>query len=454
MSKPKANTADVEVSQLPQNSQYSSRLERFESIRTRTRTRTSLSGRIQSWTAAALLVSYLVFSVSLYSVLNQETTKVFWYLYLTIATLVAGATALEAYDGLTPLEEARKSIYRLEKDDQKFKTSDHALPLVELIVDATNGCDTDELNAIERIRTDISYPESLIRINTLCGENVQADPAGSVFEDHYGAAGVRTCGIPSRANGSLSSRLAYFLQANGIKSSSIVAIFSGDQRPNPLAVRTAVERLVQDNKIDVIQGRTVQVPQGRTYSISAALANVEHDMDNALLRPGQAITWGLNIADNTNTFWKIEALRAAVRLTSAVSRDGHDLAFAATSLGLKTVSDLSIICFRPCPSTFSGYLNKRTTTAREWSLAATRYLSLAFRKHAPDHGASPVNWSLKSRFAVIYQLLLLRIASHAVLQYLCLAIALLITRTPKSTLDFAYLICFPFPISEWLIVGG
>nr|POE65013.1 hypothetical protein CFP56_34681 [Quercus suber] len=417
------------------------------------RPRVSLSGRIQSWTAIALVLSYFVFSIALYTVLNQEATKVFWFLYLAIATIVAGATALEAYDGLTPLKEALKATAKFEKDDHKFKTSDDALPLVELVFVLEQGKASD-LNAMKQIRNTLLYPSSLVRINVLCHEHSIAHALANDYDGSLEMAGVRIYVTPPHAQNSLSARLSHFLQAAGPMAASIMAIFARDQRPHPHAMRIAVERLMQDSKVDVIQGRTVRVPQGRRSSFFAALANIEHDMMYALLHPGRAITWTFNAALDSNAYWRTETLRAATGATVGVARTGHDIGFTAVAQGAKTVNDLRLVCFEPCPATYASYLNTQATEARQWVLAATRYTSIAFRKSSPKDGSAAGKVSGKSRFAVIYELVMLRIASHAIVQYLCMALALLFTETPSSTLQFAYLIYFPYPISEWLMVGG
>lgn len=417
-------------------------------------TRVSSSGRIQSWTAAALVLSYFVFSVSLYTVLNQEATKIFWFLFLTIATLVAGTTTLEAYDGLTPLKEARKGTSSFETAGQKFKTNDDALPLVDVVFDLDDSHTHHDLNAIRHVRRNLLYPEYLIRVNVLCREHGHVHALVSDTLDGLGAAGVRLIAVPQHTMASLSGRLAHLLSENGTIAASIVAVFSGDQRPHPHSVRIAVDRLQQDDKIDLVQGRTVRVSQAKGFSIFAALANIEHDMVYALLQPGRAMTWGLNVANDTNSYWRADILRAAASATAGVSRSGHDLGFAAASQGARTVNDLRVICFESCAHSYSGYIHKQALEARDWALAAVRYTLLAFKKHTSRDGAVLGKWRLKSRFGLIYELLVLRIVSHAILQYLCMALALLFTQTPRTTLGFAYLIYFPYPISEWLMATG
>nr|POE76125.1 hypothetical protein CFP56_59605 [Quercus suber] len=417
------------------------------------RPRVSISGRIQSWTAVALVLSYFVFSIAFYTVLNQEATKVFWFLYLAIATIVAGATALEAYDGLTPLKEALKATAKFEKDDHKFKTSDDALPLVELVFVLEQG-NASDLNAMKQIRNALLYPSSLIRINVLCHEHSIAHVLANDYDGTLEMAGVRVYMTPPHAQNSLSARLSHFLQAAGPMAASIMAVFSRDQRPHPHAMRIAVERLMQDAKVDVIQGRTVRVPQGRRSSFFAALANIEHDMVYALLHPGRAITWAFNTALDSNCYWRTEALRAATGATVGRARTGHDIGFTAVAQGAKAANDLRLVCFEPCPATYASYLNTQATEARQWVLAAIRYTSVAFRRNNAKNGSPAAKIGGKSRFAVIYELVILRIASHAILQYLCMAFALLFTEAPSSTLQFAYLIYFPYPVSEWLMVGG
>jgi hypothetical protein len=46
------------------------------------------------WSPAIFMVSYLVFSISIYTLSPRDAVKVLWFLYLTIGTLLAGVALL------------------------------------------------------------------------------------------------------------------------------------------------------------------------------------------------------------------------------------------------------------------------------------------------------------------------------------------------------------------------
>ncbi|WPG99056.1 Hypothetical protein R9X50_00186100 [Acrodontium crateriforme] len=419
----------------------------------------SFSAKIREWTALALIISYFVFSIALYTVLDYEATKVFWFLYLAIGTIVAGTTALEAYDGLTPLREARKAIQKAEKERQLFKTAENDLPVLELVFDLVDRNGSGDLASLKQLRNSLLYPTFKVRINVLCRENSAVHALACDFDESLERSGLRIQAIPHYAVFSLAGRISAFLASTAVHGNAIVAIFGADQRPHPHAIRHAVERLLQDNKIDVVQGRSITVPKGGSPSLFSSISNLEHDMLHGLLWPGRSLTWGLSVANDTNAYWRAEKLRDASTASAVAPRNGMDLGYTAAGQRTRTVYDVWVISYQPTPNTFRRYLHSRAQLAREMTVATVRYTKLTFSRNLPA-GISKENkpavgkWTLKTRLAVLYTLPILRLVSHATLQYFCMALALLITRTPTSIEDFSRTIFFPYPISIWLIIGG
>lgn len=419
-------------------------------------------GVIQKWTPTAFLLSYFVFSIALYTILSDYSRRAFWFLYLVIATLVAGATALEGYDGLTPLREARNAVAKTDGDGWKFKTADDALPTLNLIFDLDEQDVPDDFRTITDLADELTYPTDKVTINILrkLHDNTSATMDYVGYERPSSA---RILTIPAHSAASLSARVAYCLAVDAPNSaSSITAVFGGGERPHPHAVRFAVERLIQDAKVDIVQGRSILVPSGGRFSLLQVLATLEYDMLNALLRPGRSITWGLNFPNQTNAYWRTNALRAAATATAIVPSDGMDLSFAAVSRNARTAHDLKVISYAPCPGTLGQFWSAQVHLARQTAVASVRYARLAFKgafkgafkRSKGQKSEAKAKWGFKKRFAIMYTLPIMRLVSHAIVQYFCMAWAILFTSAPTSTADFARTIYFPYPISEWLIILG
>ena len=409
-------------------------------------------GAIQRWTPTALVLSYFVFSIALYTILDDYSRKVFWFLYLSIATVVAGTTALEAYDGLTPLREARDTVAKADNASWKFKTSDDDLPLLNLVFDLGDDFVLDDFRTLTQLPNELTYPSHKVVVNIL---RMAGEPSVSAAVDYVGdgqSSNSRIITVPMYATGSLSARVGYCLALDAPNAAtSITAIFSGAQRPHPHAVRYAVERLLLDKKVDVVQGRSILIPHG---GFAALLASLDYDMFNALLYPGRTLTWGLSYASNTNSYWRTDTLHAAVTASGTVSGDGLDIGFTALARKARTAHDVKVISYVSGPPTLVELWKLQLRTARELSIATARYSGLAFVRHKSEKADAGSKWTFKTRFAILWTLPIMRLVSHAILQYFCMAWAILFTKAPSSTSDFARTIYFPYPISEWLMIGG
>lgn len=383
------------------------------------------------WTPAIFMVSYFVFSISIYTLAPREAVKVLWFLYLTIGTLLAGTTLLESYDGLSLLREARKTTAKVARSGWK---TDAQLPYVELILDDADGSGHERLHAL---RESIAYQTERLRI-TLLPDN-----------GDDGALVHHLCHLQDRQSGSLPE---------------FAAIFRASQTPHPHAVRHAVERLVSDKKIDFVQSRSVLIwPAGvSTFkAIYSSLAAFQHDAIYGLVIPGRSLTWGLPLSHGSAIFGRTSALQnAAGALKSASSRhNGPALAFSAYAQNLKSAHDLSVVTYTQCPPSLLGCIHMQIESTAEW-VASLPYVALAFTKMKQNSAPSeksdtnPAGRTPKQRTSILFALVLTRLGSHAVLQYFSLALALLFNEAPHSAAEFSTLIFFPYHISIWLIVSG
>jgi hypothetical protein len=410
------------------------------------------SRKLQTWTTVALMVSYFVFSIALYTLFNHAARKAFWFVYLSVATVTAAITALEAYDGLTPLREARKAIKKTDNADAKFKVAEDQLPTLHLIIDAYDAESAEEIDDVACFCNDIAYPDDRVVTTILQGQtNGESTPSLEYVGEPVPEA-VRLLSVPASATATLSSRVAYCLLIDpNASSSTLTAVLRSSGRPHPHSVRHAVEKLAQEAKIDVVQGRNVQATNGTPIG---GLASVQHDLTHGLLHPGRCLTWGLSVGGDVDSFWKTDVLRAAATAGALHSTEGLDLPYSALAQNARTVYDLRVISYSPCPDSWTGYWSQRVSSARQMAVASIRHTSLAFKRYRPAEGESNLRWSVKTRVALLYQLLLSRLAAHAVLQYFSMALALLFTRTPHSAADVARLIYFPYPVSVWFVCIG
>ena len=177
------------------------------------------------WSPAIFMASYFVFSISIYTLSPRAAVKVLWFLYLSIGTILAGTALLEAYDGLSLLRAARKTVEK--STSTGWKANDAELPHVELILDDVQG---DGYERVCALRASIVYPQDKMRI--------------TVLPDHGDDAALvhHLCNIQDRQSGPIPE---------------FTAIFRALDSPHPHAVRHAVERLSSDKKIDMVQSRSV-----------------------------------------------------------------------------------------------------------------------------------------------------------------------------------------------------
>ncbi|KAM0715299.1 hypothetical protein Q7P37_008797 [Cladosporium fusiforme] len=392
---------------------------------------TSMLDTLWRLSPAIFLVSYFVFSISIYTLSPREAVKVLWFLYLSIGTLLAGTNLLEAYDGLSFLREARKTIAKTSQSGWKTELD---LPYIELILHDAHG---DAHERTRALRESLVYPADKLRF--------------TVVPDHGDDVALvnHLCNVQDRQPGPLPE---------------ITAIFRASDSPHPHALRHAAARLASDQKVNIIQSRSVLTwsPElGIFRALYSSLAAFQHDTAYGLTLPGRTLTWGLPISHGSAIYSRTAALQDAARSLKGISsrHNGPALAFSAYAQGIKSAYDLSVITYAKCPPTLLACSQLQVQTTAEW-VASLPYIRLAFTKPKQmsvtneKTGPKPTTRTLKQRICIIFSLFLTRLGSHAILQYFSLALALLFSEAPQSTAEFSKLIFFPYHISIWLIVSG
>lgn len=384
------------------------------------------------WSPAIFMVSYLVFSISIYTLSPRDAVKVLWFLYLTIGTLLAGVALLETYDGASLLKEGRKKI---SKAVQSGWTDDASLPHIELIFDDEDGTGSERVHAL---RESILYPQDKMRITLLPDHGDD-----SALVNHL-------CSVQDRQSGPLPE---------------YTAVFRSQDSPHPHALRHAVARLTSDAKIDIVQSRSVLVWSSGARLLRAmysSLTAFQHEAAYGLTLPGRTVTWGIPVSHGSAIYGRTAAVQNAFRALKDPSHrhNGPAVAFSAYSQNIRAAYDLSVVTYTNCPESLPGCSRLQIQTAAEW-VSSLPYLSLVFTKARQSTTAleksnpePKTTRTFKQRVSILFTLLLARLGSHAILQYFCLALALLFSEAPHSTAEFSRLIFFPYHISIWLIVSG
>lgn len=359
---------------------------------------------------------------------------------------------MEAYDGLTPLTEARKGLRKFIDSDFKYTTADAEFPSLHLIFYAQNEKIEGLWHFLDAVAEEGFYPAEKLSVTVLRRGMSQFTPTiDHIGVDHSSNAQILT--IPRDVAPSLSAYVAYYLGLDAPQTeAAVTAIFSGHERPHPHSARQATERLLKESKLDVVQGRTVFVPPSGRSRLVSTLFSLQHDMTTALLQPGRSITWTVTVPCETNAYWRTDALRAVANSTAPTSEDGLDLGWTSVRRGTKSTWDLRVIAFAPCPSTFEEFWCTLARASQEAALATLRYSRLAFTNI--HHSGQQDKMPPKARVGILYMLPVNQLTSHTALQFLCLALALLFTDMPHSLSDFRQILHWRYPISEWLMTLG
>ena len=142
---------------------------------------------------------------------------------------------------------------------------------------------------------EISYPASKIRINLIYNTPVPIEPLETELQDltlSYNQ--LRIIKVPGSK--SKAYNLNYFLSLR--TDSDITSIFDADHYPHPHGPRWAVERFIEDKKVDVVQGRCV-IFNTKASWLSHMIA-VEFDKIYAVSHPGRARCWGFGLFTGSN----------------------------------------------------------------------------------------------------------------------------------------------------------
>ena len=207
---------------------------------------------ILEWTPLLLVVSYFVFSTSLYMLFPSELISVFWFIYLTTNFYIAVSTVIEAVMSLTPNRDARKAVSKAHETGWVFHTCEEDLLFMDLVIVAYLPNEKDIImDRIHYALESIRYPKEKIRINVVYNTPIAIEPLESQMRN-LAMEHPQLRVIPVQNSTSKAQNLNFFLTLHS--GAEIIAIFDCDHYPNPYGPRWAAERFLQDSTVDIVQG--------------------------------------------------------------------------------------------------------------------------------------------------------------------------------------------------------
>ena len=296
---------------------------------------------------------------------------------------------------------------------------------------------------MDRIRyalDEIKYPASRIRINLVYNTPDPIEPLETELSN-LALRKAHFCSIKVPGSTSKADNLNYFLSLR--TDSDIIAIFDADHYPHPYGPRWAAERFMQDEKIDIVQGRCVIF--NSTSSWISAMISVEFDKIYAVSHPGRAALWGFGVFTGSNGYWRTPLLQK-LEMDGSVLTEDIDSALRAVSQGGKIVHDLNVLSYELAPTSIPALWKQRLRWAQGWTQVSLSHSGLTFNK--PKEGVR----SMKIRIGLLCLLLVRESSYYLVTQYFCLIISFVFTDFPKSPRALADFLFFPFAVSQWFFI--
>ena len=285
----------------------------------------------------------------------------------------------------------------------------------------------------------IAYPANKITINLLYNTPKPIEPLETDLRNlTLRRANFRLTKVPGSM--SKADNLNYFLSLK-IKS-DVISIYDADHYTHPYSPRWAVERLMQDQTIDVVQGRCIIF---NTQSWLASIIAVEFDKIYAVSHPGRARLTGFGLFTGSNGYWRTPLLQE-LKMDGTVLTEDIDSSFRALTLGRSIVHDLNVISYELAPTDIPAMWKQRLRWAQGWTQVSMRHFSLTYKKMKGGSGGFAM------RFGILSIFLIRESSYYLVTQYCCLVFSIIITHFPKSPMKFAQELWFAYPMSIWFFI--
>jgi cellulose synthase/poly-beta-1,6-N-acetylglucosamine synthase-like glycosyltransferase len=398
---------------------------------------------ITRWTPFCLVLAYIIFSICLYMFISNAVFKVFWFVYLTTNFFTSSVTVVEAAMSMGPAREARKAVEKAKEADWVFPTPDDHLLILDLIIVAYLPNEKDII--VDRIYyalDNIVYPEDKIRINLLYNTPHAIEPLETEISElamkHPRLRVIKVANSTSKAD-----NLNHFLTLN--TGAHLIAIFDSDHFTHPYGPRWAVERFLQDPKIDVVQGRCIIYNSASSFLSS--MISVEFDKIYATSHPGRATLWRFGLFTGSNGYWRANLIRE-LKMDGSMLTEDIDSSLRANNLGKKIVHDPNVVSYELAPVKLVSLLRQRLRWTQGWTQVSIRHIPLAFTK-------SPAgSRDLTMRFGLFSLLFVREFSYYLVTQYTCLIASYVLLDFPTTPAELAKTVFFEYPLSQWLFIIG
>ncbi|KAL6715408.1 hypothetical protein ACLMJK_006369 [Lecanora helva] len=215
----------------------------------------------------------------------------------------------------------------------------------------------------------IVYPVNKIRVNLVYNTPKSIEPLETELHDLASRkAHLRVIKVPNST--SKADNLNYWLSLN-IRS-DVVAIYDADHYTHPYGPRWAVERLMQNGTIDVVQGRCVIF---NTKSWLASIIAVEFDKIYAVSHIGRARLTNFGLFTGSNGYWRTNLLRD-LKMDGTVLTEDIDSSFRALAIGRNIVHDLNVVSYELAPTDIPAMWKQRLRWAQGWAQVSKPFKQL------------------------------------------------------------------------------
>ena len=288
---------------------------------------------------------------------------------------------------------------------------------------------------------EIAYPSERIKINLVYNTPFPIEPLETqlrsltLTKPHFRC--IKVPGSTSKAK-----NINYFFSLK--TESDIIAVFDADHYPHPYGPRLAAERFMQDERIDLVQGRCVVF--NSTSSWLSAMISVEFDKIYAVSHPGRAALWGFGVFTGSNGFWRTRLLQKTQMDGTILTEDIDSTIRAIGKESANIVHDLNVTSYELAPTSLSALWKQRLRWAQGWTQVSLRHYRLTFTKSKSG------NRSPKTRLGLLLLLLVREFSYYIVTQYLCLVVSSILTDFPKSSRALGDFIFSPFAVSQWFFI--
>lgn len=405
---------------------------------------TTASDGVQDWTPFVLVLSYFVFSTTIYMNATSGITEIFWFIYLMTNTYIATATVIESISALGNFQDAKRALEKVAKKNWVFPTAENDLPKLDIIIVAYLPNEQDiVMDRVKYLLEEIVYPRDRYRVNLLYNTPYAIQPLESelfALADEY-AKNLRVIKVPGSK--SKADNINYY--CNVIQTDAeISAIFDCDHYPHPYAPKWAMEQFAKDKELEIVQGRCVVLNANDNFL--TAMIGIEFDKIYAVSHPGRSAMFHFGLFCGSNGYWRTPLLKE-LKMDDSMLTEDIDSALRAFGHGAKAIHDINVTSFELAPITFSAFWKQRLRWSQGWIQASMRHVHLVWsRSREGKHR------TMRQRFGIFSLLFVREISYYLITQYLCLVLSVVITEFPKNGHDLYKLVFFQYPVAWWLFI--